>query len=194
MREGQPPFRADQVGSLVRPARLIAARQKHDRNEMPDDELARIEDEEIRRAVALQEDIGFQVVTDGEFRRESWNRDFLLKFDERRAGAEPDRARLRPTGGKAERAPTALAVTGKISRPQADLRGAFQIPEVHRARDAEAHHPLADHPAFPRRPRVDRHESLSRHGSVLCRRGAGLQRGDQRPRRMRAAAICRSTT
>src|SRR5262245_5817592 len=110
-----PPFRADQVGSLARPAHLIAARHKHDAKEIPDDELARIEDAEIRRAVALQEDIGFEVVTDGEFRRASWNRDFLLRFENVVLG--PSRITL-DSGGKAERAPTALAVTGPISRPR----------------------------------------------------------------------------
>jgi 5-methyltetrahydropteroyltriglutamate--homocysteine methyltransferase len=114
-----PPFRAEQVGSLARPQRLIEARQQHDRGQLADDALARIEDEEIRRAVALQEEIGFQVVTDGEFRRESWNRDFLLKFKNVVLG--PSRIALAYStaeGQKAERAPTALAVTGAISRPQ----------------------------------------------------------------------------
>jgi 5-methyltetrahydropteroyltriglutamate--homocysteine methyltransferase len=110
-----PPFRADQVGSLARPAHLIAARHKHDAKEIPDDELARIEDAEIRRAVKLQEDIGFEVVTDGEFRRASWNRDFLLKFANVVLG--PSLIAL-ATGTKAERAPTALAVIGPISRPK----------------------------------------------------------------------------
>jgi 5-methyltetrahydropteroyltriglutamate--homocysteine methyltransferase len=114
-----PPFRADQVGSLARPVRLLEARQKRDRHEITDDTLARIEDEEIRRTVKLQEEIGFEVVTDGEFRRESWNRDFLLKFANVMLG--PSRIALAyntAAGAKAERAPTALAVTGRISRPQ----------------------------------------------------------------------------
>jgi 5-methyltetrahydropteroyltriglutamate--homocysteine methyltransferase len=114
-----PPFRADMVGSLARPAHLLAARAKRDRGEMPDDELRAVEDAEIRRAVKLQEDIGFRVVTDGEFRRESWNRDFLLKFSNVVLG--PSRIALAHTtvsGEKADRAPTALAVTGKIARPQ----------------------------------------------------------------------------
>jgi 5-methyltetrahydropteroyltriglutamate--homocysteine methyltransferase len=110
-----PPFRADQVGSLARPAHLLAARQQHDDGKLPAAELARIEDEAIRRAVAMQEEIGFEVVTDGEFRRASWNRDFLLKFQNVVLG--PSRITL-DSGGKAERAPTALAVTGPIRRPQ----------------------------------------------------------------------------
>ena len=122
MTQARPPFRADQVGSLVRPPHLLVARLAHDRGELADDELARIEDAEIRRAVKLQEDIGFDVVTDGEFRRASWNRDFLLKFE--RVVLGPSRITL-DSGGKAERAPTALAVTGKISRPQPIFVGHF---------------------------------------------------------------------
>jgi 5-methyltetrahydropteroyltriglutamate--homocysteine methyltransferase len=115
----KPPFRADQVGSMIRPDHLVAARVAFDRDELQAEELHRIEDEEIRKAVALQERIGFQVVTDGEFRRESWNRDFLLKFDNVVLG--PSRIALAYNtagGGKAERAPTALVITGKIGRSQ----------------------------------------------------------------------------
>ena len=114
-----PPFRAELVGSMVRPPHLLAARDECQLEELQVEELCRIEDEEIRRAVKLQEDIGFKVVTDGEFRRESWNRDFLLKFANVVLG--PSRIALAYStegGGKAERAPTALAVTGKINRPQ----------------------------------------------------------------------------
>ena len=107
-----PPFRADQVGSMVRPPHLLAAREECQREELEIEHLRRIEDEEIRKAVALQEDIGFQVVTDGEFRRESWNRDFLLRFSNVVLGQS------RITLGNGERAPTSLAVTGKIDRPQ----------------------------------------------------------------------------
>ena len=115
----KPPFRADQVGSLVRPAALLSARQAFDRGELPAERLREIEDAEIRKAVALQEDAGFQVVTDGEFRRESWNRDFLLKFSNVVLG--PSRIALGYTTAKGEaaaREPTALAVTGKIGRPR----------------------------------------------------------------------------
>ena len=107
------------VGSLARPAHLLDARARHDRGDIPDAQLRTIEDAEIRRIVKLQEDIGFRVVTDGEFRRESWNRDFLLKF--RNVVLGPSRIALAHTtasGEKADRAPTALAVTSTIARPQ----------------------------------------------------------------------------
>lgn len=115
----KPPFRADQVGSLVRPAALVAARQAFDRGELAAERLHEMEDAEIRKAVKLQEDVGLPVVTDGEFRRESWNRDFLLKFSNVVLG--PSRIALGYTtaqGEAAAREPTALKVTGKVARPQ----------------------------------------------------------------------------
>ena len=76
-----PPFRADQVGSLLRPEHLKAARLAHDKGELGDAALWTIEDECIRDVVKLQEGIGMQAVTDGEFRRVSWQRDFLRALD-----------------------------------------------------------------------------------------------------------------
>ena len=62
-----PPFRADHVGSLIRPDALIAARQAAERNDIPAAELRRIQEDAIRDVVRLQEEIGFRLVTDGEF-------------------------------------------------------------------------------------------------------------------------------
>jgi 5-methyltetrahydropteroyltriglutamate--homocysteine methyltransferase len=77
----RPPFRADHVGSLLRPAALKAARSKRERGEIGADELARIEDREIENAIRKQEAIGLRSVTDGEFRRAFWNYDFLGRLD-----------------------------------------------------------------------------------------------------------------
>lgn len=80
----RPPFRADHVGSLLRPAALRQAFRRHASGEIDDTEFARIQDECIRQVVAMQEDMGLQVVTDGEFRRGSyWGR-----FVERLEGFE----------------------------------------------------------------------------------------------------------
>jgi 5-methyltetrahydropteroyltriglutamate--homocysteine methyltransferase len=68
-----PPFRAEHIGSLLRPERLLAARRGLDAGEIGRDELAAIEDEAILGAVQLQEATGFAVVTDGEFRRPSYH-------------------------------------------------------------------------------------------------------------------------
>jgi len=76
----KPPFRADHVGSLLRPAALKAARGKRERGEISAGELAAIEDREIEKVIRKQEDIGLRSVTDGEFRRAFWNYDFLGKL------------------------------------------------------------------------------------------------------------------
>lgn len=73
-----PPFRADHVGSLLRPAPLAAARERADRGELPRDQLRALEDEAIREAVRMQEEVGLQAATDGELRRRSWNMDFIF--------------------------------------------------------------------------------------------------------------------
>jgi 5-methyltetrahydropteroyltriglutamate--homocysteine methyltransferase len=77
----KPPFRADQVGSLLRPAELKEARARVERGELPVEELRAIEDRLIREVVAKQEAIGLEAVTDGEFRRGWWNHDFLGRID-----------------------------------------------------------------------------------------------------------------
>ena len=77
----RPPFRADQVGSLLRPAQVKAARAKVERGEMSAEALREIEDRCIRDAVARQEALGLEAVTDGEFRRGWWNHDFLGRID-----------------------------------------------------------------------------------------------------------------
>ena len=72
-----PPFRADHVGSLLRPAALKDARAKRERGDIDAAALKAIEDREIERVIRKQEEIGLKAVTDGEFRRAFWNYDFL---------------------------------------------------------------------------------------------------------------------
>jgi len=77
----RPPFRADQVGSLLRPAEIKEARARVERGEMSAEALREIEDRCISQAVARQESLGLRSVTDGEYRRGWWNHDFLGKID-----------------------------------------------------------------------------------------------------------------
>ena len=77
----RPPFRADHVGSLLRPAPLRDAREKYSRGEIDAAALEAVENAEIRRVVAKQEAIGLKAVTDGEFRRSWWHLDFLWGLD-----------------------------------------------------------------------------------------------------------------
>jgi len=76
-----PPFRADHVGSFLRPARLRDAREKFFAGSLPADELRAIEDSCIREVVKAQENVGLKGITDGEFRRTYFHVDFLEKLD-----------------------------------------------------------------------------------------------------------------
>ena len=82
-----PPFRAEHIGSLLRPQDLIDARLSHEGGDMEEEELRELEDLSIRDAVRLQEDIGLEVITDGEFRRNT----YFSHFFERIGGLEFDR-------------------------------------------------------------------------------------------------------
>src|SRR5580704_5551467 len=75
--DGKPPFRADHVGSLLRPKALREARAQRARGEISAERLREIEDAEILRVMRKQEQLGLCAVTDGEFRRRAWQWDFL---------------------------------------------------------------------------------------------------------------------
>jgi len=77
----KPPFRADHVGSLLRPSALKTAREQRAKGEISAAELKDIEDREIERVIKKQEDVGLQSITDGEFRRSWWHLDFLWGLD-----------------------------------------------------------------------------------------------------------------
>jgi 5-methyltetrahydropteroyltriglutamate--homocysteine methyltransferase len=76
-----PPFRADHVGSLLRPAALKEARAKYQKGEIAADALKAIEDREIEAVIRKQEEVGLQCATDGEFRRSWWHFDFFKGLD-----------------------------------------------------------------------------------------------------------------
>ena len=110
----KPPFRADQVGSLLRPAWLAQAREQWKAGALEAAALKEIEDRAVREAVARQEAIGLQGVTDGEFRRDWWHLDFLSQLDGVTTTRNPG-----PKFGGTEEQPPIPTVTGKIgcSRP-----------------------------------------------------------------------------
>jgi 5-methyltetrahydropteroyltriglutamate--homocysteine methyltransferase len=81
MKRTKPPFRADHVGSLLRPASLKQARERRAKGEISAADLKAVEDQEIERIIKKQEDVGLQAVTDGEFRRSWWHLDFLWGLD-----------------------------------------------------------------------------------------------------------------
>jgi 5-methyltetrahydropteroyltriglutamate--homocysteine methyltransferase len=81
MQRSKPPFRADHVGSLLRPAALKEARARAAKGEISGAQLKAVEDREILRAIKKQEEVGLKSITDGEFRRSWWHLDFLWGLD-----------------------------------------------------------------------------------------------------------------
>jgi 5-methyltetrahydropteroyltriglutamate--homocysteine methyltransferase len=121
-----PPFRADHVGSLLRPQPLLQARERRRNGELSAAELRQIEDRCIRDAVRMQEEIGLQSVTDGEYRRTIWHADFLRQID-----GVTVKEGVAATGGVARRfqfgqseiarSPTRFEITGRLKH-----RGAIE--------------------------------------------------------------------
>src|SRR5687768_15190059 len=109
-----PPFRADHVGSLLRPARLLEARESFAEGRIPADELRAIEDDAIRDVVRMQRDVGLQSATDGEFRRASWHMDFIYRIDGISKAEDNLTVQFRNEQGTIEFTPAALRIDGKL--------------------------------------------------------------------------------
>jgi 5-methyltetrahydropteroyltriglutamate--homocysteine methyltransferase len=109
----KPPFRADHVGSFLRPPELLAARDRYKKREISRDDLRAVEDRAIAQVVHMQEDAGLQGVTDGEFRRTYFHIDFLEQLEgvETRGGLT---AHFHGAKGDIDFAPPVLHVTGKV--------------------------------------------------------------------------------
>src|SRR5262245_29026023 len=106
----KPPFRADQVGSLLRPQELAQARKSHKEGKLDAASLKAIEDRCIREAVQKQESVGIQAITDGEMRRDWWHLDYMLQMDGVTAMVNPG-----PKFGGTEEQPPIPSVTGKLA-------------------------------------------------------------------------------
>ncbi len=114
---GTPPFRADQVGSLLRPERLLTARAAHQKGELSAADLRTVEDECIREAVALQEAAGLNGITDGEYRRTYFHVDFLERIEGVRVSEAQYKVRFRGAKKDVDFAPPVMTVTGRLDRP-----------------------------------------------------------------------------
>jgi 5-methyltetrahydropteroyltriglutamate--homocysteine methyltransferase len=117
----KPPFRADHVGSLLRPQDLHEARARNRKGELSDAELKKIQDKDIRDVVKLQESIGLPSITDGEFRRDWWHIDFIHGFD----GVDLTVNRFATFAGTDEQPPL-FKVTGKIRRSKPSMLDHFK--------------------------------------------------------------------
>ncbi|HXQ17452.1 MAG TPA: hypothetical protein VN814_22780, partial [Caulobacteraceae bacterium] len=107
----RPPFRADHVGSLLRPPALLAARERAANGEISWAELRVAEDAAILDAVALQEGLGLRGVTDGEFRRTYFHIDFLERFEGVAVSGDGIAAHFHREDGDLDFAPPRLAIT-----------------------------------------------------------------------------------
>lgn len=113
-----PPFRADQVGSLIRPAALIEARAAALRGDITPEALRQTQEQAIREVVRLQEDVGLRSITDGEFNRGAWHTDFLLRFTNVRPMAARFTVRFRDAQGTDEGKPHTMQIAGRLARPK----------------------------------------------------------------------------
>ncbi len=122
-----PPFRADHVGSLLRPPELLGARQARAAGEITADELRAVEDAAVRGAVAMQESVGLRSATDGEFRRTSWHMDFIYAL----GGIDPAQEKLtvhfRNEEGDVDFEAAALRVHERIALPRTIFADAFSF-------------------------------------------------------------------
>lgn len=108
-----PPFRADHVGSLLRPQKLLDARDQFFAGEIPAEELRQVENEAIREVVRKQEDVGLQSITDGEFRRTYFHVDFLEKLQGVTVSGGIN-VSFRTKTGTIDFTPPRMSVTGKL--------------------------------------------------------------------------------
>ena len=158
---GKPPFRADHVGSLLRPQELIDARHKLRNGEIGESALREIEDRAIREVIKFQEDIGLQAVTDGEFRRGA----FFSHFVKSVAGMT---VKITPFTFSNDAGDSVQAygpyAAGKLARSKGITTDEFKFvsaPDGSNRQGDDAGSIVCE---FPRRPRARRPGRLSRHG------------------------------
>jgi 5-methyltetrahydropteroyltriglutamate--homocysteine methyltransferase len=125
----RPPFRADHVGSLLRPPRLLEARAAFARGELEADALQAVEDDAIREAIRKQAEVGLQSATDGEFRRASWHMDFIYALDGVTKTAGQLAVHFHRADGDIDFTPSALHVDGRLGVSETIFGDAFRFVE-----------------------------------------------------------------
>jgi 5-methyltetrahydropteroyltriglutamate--homocysteine methyltransferase len=123
----KPPFRADHVGSLLRPKRLLRAREEFAAGTIDAQGLREAEDDAIRQIVAKQESLGLQSATDGEFRRESWHMDFIYQLDGITKESGHIAVKFFNEDGEIEFTPAALHIDGKLGLSHTIFGDAFSF-------------------------------------------------------------------
>jgi 5-methyltetrahydropteroyltriglutamate--homocysteine methyltransferase len=126
----KPPFRADHVGSLLRPPELLQAREAFAQGRIDAERLREVEDEAIREAVRKQEEVGLRSATDGEFRRASWHMDFIYQLDGITKEPGEINVKFYNEQGEIEFTPAALHVDGKLGVSKAIFGEDFSFLEA----------------------------------------------------------------
>ena len=127
----KPPFRADHVGSLLRPPALLRAREDAAAGRITADELHTVEDEAIAEAVRMQQEVGLQGVTDGEFRRGSWHMDFIYALDGISTADDKVRVSFHNEQGDIEFMAAAAHVDGKVGVSETIFGDAYSFLAEH---------------------------------------------------------------
>ena len=153
-----PPFRADHVGSLLRPPALLDAREQLAAGQIDAAELRALEDDAIRDAVKLQEDVGLRLATDGEYPRASWHMDFIYALGGvTRVPEEKLTVHFHSEDGDLDAIFSGMHVDGKLGLETTIFGDDFAF-----VRDAvtierpQADDPVAEHGPLPRRPGLHR--------------------------------------
>ena len=121
-----PPFRADHVGSLLRPKALLDARRRFQQNNITKEQLRQIEDQHIRAVVLKQEALGSRSITDGEFRRTFFHVDFLQRLQGVTVSGGIE-TKFRSEHGEVNFAPPRLSVTGKLRHVEDIQKADFEF-------------------------------------------------------------------
>jgi 5-methyltetrahydropteroyltriglutamate--homocysteine methyltransferase len=130
-RRTSPPFRADHVGSLLRPPRLHQARDDHAAGRITAADLKAVEDEEIAGAIAMQEEVGLQSATDGEFRRASWHMDFIYALGGVSKAPGHLAVKFHNAAGDIEFTPASIRIDGKLGIGDTIFADAFTFVRDH---------------------------------------------------------------
>src|ERR687885_863375 len=127
MKRTSPPYRADHVGSLLRPPDLLRARDDQATGRIDAEALRAIEDEAIRDVVAMQAEVGLRTVTDGEFRRASWHMDFIYSLGGISKAPGDLKVQFHNAEGDIEFTPAAMRVDAPLAVTETIFGDAFSF-------------------------------------------------------------------
>ena len=186
MLRSTPPFRADHVGSLLRPRLRAERARQRAAGEISDDDLRAVENAAITDVVRMQEDVGLRSATDGEFRRTSWHMDFIYQLGGVHQADEKLTVQFFNDAGTLDFASAALLVDEPITLPRTIFADAYEfLAESGPYGHAEDHHSVAEHGALPRWSGRDLDRRIPGVGRVLGRPVGRVRRRGARPGRPR---------